>query len=465
MSFDTQTLVNRAAAGLARRFSRRSFLVRSAVVGSALATSGFDYVLHPESAYASVCGSGASCGDGWTAMCCTIHKGVNQCPPGSFAGGWWKADGASLCGGSARYYIDCQAECHCGEGSAFCRESCWDCRPHCADGSCDKRRVCHNVFRYGQCDRNRRSSGPVMCRTISCTPPWEWLNCSSASATDQATVTHSASCLSTWGPILERYTAMGSQGSVLGASVGPQKKDGNGTLQVYLGGRMWDSRKTGAHWLTGHIEHKYVTLARARERLGFPTTDVTPQGNHQYAEFQTGTITHASGANSANAIWGRINHHWQQLDAWRGPVGWPTSDVRTSAGHDYAEFGSGTIVHASGTNDAIAVWGAVNTKWRALDAQNGQLGWPTSGMQPEGSGYVAHFAKGDIATSEGTGTHWLVGPIDAAWRRNGGAGGELGFPTTDIYTNADNDREADFVGGTITYDPETGKVTVTPKSG
>ena len=85
---------------LARRTSRRGFLVRAGVVGSALAVDPTGYVLRPGTAYAAVCGPGASCSSGWTVFCATVNKGVNACPPGSIAAGWWKMDGASLCGGS-----------------------------------------------------------------------------------------------------------------------------------------------------------------------------------------------------------------------------------------------------------------------------------------------------------------------------------------------------------------------------
>src|SRR3954465_10744292 len=132
----TTALVNRASDLLSRRPGGRSFLQRVAVVGSALSVGGLDYVLRPGTAYASVCGSGASCASGWTALCCTVNHGVNQCPPGSFAAGWWKADGAHLCGGKARYYIDCQGrctKCGCG-GGAFFAPARWERQPHTPQG-------------------------------------------------------------------------------------------------------------------------------------------------------------------------------------------------------------------------------------------------------------------------------------------------------------------------------------------
>jgi hypothetical protein len=54
----TTTLVDKAAGWLERRTSRRTFLQRVAVVGSAMTVSGLDYVLRLGTAYASVCGSG-----------------------------------------------------------------------------------------------------------------------------------------------------------------------------------------------------------------------------------------------------------------------------------------------------------------------------------------------------------------------------------------------------------------------
>jgi len=51
-----EKLVEVASAGLARRSSRRGFLMRSAVVGSALAVNPFKFALKPGTAYASLCG-------------------------------------------------------------------------------------------------------------------------------------------------------------------------------------------------------------------------------------------------------------------------------------------------------------------------------------------------------------------------------------------------------------------------
>ncbi len=177
-------MADAAATFLGAKSSRRSFLVRMAVVGSALTVTPLRYVLQPVTAYAAVCGPDSSCGGGYTAMCCTV-AGQNRCPPGSFAGGWWKADTSGLCcGNAARYYIDCNQLCGA------------ECTCRCASGTCDERKVCCNVFRYGQCHQEIACYGPIVCRVISCNPPWTFdETCSGDVLTDNATAQHSAPCL------------------------------------------------------------------------------------------------------------------------------------------------------------------------------------------------------------------------------------------------------------------------------
>jgi hypothetical protein len=178
--------------------SRRSFLVKTAVVGSALAVNPLRYLLRPGTAYASVCGPAADCASGWTVFCCTINNKRNTCPPGTLAAGWWKADNSGFCGGKARYYVDCNAKCTtCGCGaSGICGSNCHACKCGCASGTCDERRVCCNEFRYGQCHQEVACVGPVVCRVVSCVPPWQFdASCASSSATANATALHDAPCL------------------------------------------------------------------------------------------------------------------------------------------------------------------------------------------------------------------------------------------------------------------------------
>jgi uncharacterized protein with LGFP repeats len=465
--------VSAATTLLERRLSRRGLFARVALVGSAVTTTGLDYVLHPGLAYASVCGEGSTCASGWTAMCCTINQGINRCPPGSFAGGWWKAEGASLCGGKARYYVDCQGECkHCGcHGSSFCGESCWNCKSHCANhGSCDERRVCHNVFRYGQCEQDRGCSGPVLCRAISCTPPWKWANCTSTAATDQATVSHSAPCLAKWTPIQQRYTRLGSQGSPLGASVHGEHKTSHGHVQHYVHGRMYWGPHTGAHYLTGHVMHHYVSLGEGTSPLGLPTGDVHSDGHGhgEHAHFQHGGIYKAHG-HGAHALWDDIWHKWDGLHRYHGPLGDPTTDVRKTAdGHGHlAHFTAGSIYQHHG-HDPYYVCGNLEKKYRSTGNVTGPLGYLKADQAAvsdshgiAGAEVVCH--TGAVAQADGQHAYAVWGPIYTSWDNDGRAAGPLGFPLSDVYQDdmADGSgQRCDFEYGYATYDETTGQVTI-----
>ncbi len=199
-------LLARAGDAVARRIDRRSFLARSAMVGTALVTAPADFLLRPQSAYAATCncqGQGCVCGslccDGYTEFCCAIY-GTNTCPTGSLTGGWWKADGSTFCGGAARYYMDCHKPCGwlcgCG-GSGLCSGTCNGTACGCANGRCDHRKAGCTSFRYGNCNNAYACIGPILCRVVTCTEPWKIEpTCSSAAVrTDNNTASHNRPCL------------------------------------------------------------------------------------------------------------------------------------------------------------------------------------------------------------------------------------------------------------------------------
>jgi hypothetical protein len=180
---------------------RRSFLTKTAIVGSALMVAPLRYVLRPGSAYAAICTCGnsacdcaAACCDGYTDFCCVVNGGRNECPPGSFAAGWWRADGSAYCGGT-RYYIDCNATCTCSQcDGAFCT-SCPGTACSCGAGRCDHRKVGCTFFRYGQCHSEIACAGPIVCRVVSCVPPYEMTPaCAGTTLVDDKTANHSSFC-------------------------------------------------------------------------------------------------------------------------------------------------------------------------------------------------------------------------------------------------------------------------------
>ena len=256
------TLVERLSAGLANRIGRRSFLARSAIVGSDLTVAPADLLLRPTTAYAAVCscvGENCSCGalccDGYTEFCCAIY-GTNACPPGTAVAGWWKADGSGFCGGP-RYYMDCNAGCGgCGCGAnGVCSGACSGTPCGCANGNCNERRAGCNEFRYGQCNQAVPCLGPIVCRLVTCIPPWEIeASCTTAPATDDSTGPHDAPCLHVAVGGVAAASVTSGQLSVTGWALDP---DVNGPIpvDVYVDGAFAASVLANQPWSDGVLEH------------------------------------------------------------------------------------------------------------------------------------------------------------------------------------------------------------------
>jgi hypothetical protein len=190
----SQALADRAAALLERRSSRRSVLSRAALGGAAFAVAPIRYLIRPGTAWAYItpeqCSHGR-CLDGYSAFCCEIQGGNNECPPGTYVAGWWKCTsytGSGLCAAQGvRYYLDCNRH-----PDAVFIGGC-----QCANGTCRQRVIDCNKFRYGQCNTQIRGTTEVVCRLVICQNPAgvAELNCNKTLMIDDMTCTHEARCL------------------------------------------------------------------------------------------------------------------------------------------------------------------------------------------------------------------------------------------------------------------------------
>jgi hypothetical protein len=201
-----------------RDVSRRGFLRRLTFGATALSVAPLTYLLRPGTAYAAICScSGQDCDcsdlccDGYTEFCCSII-GENVCPSGTVPAGWWKADGSGICdnasGPQPRYYLDCNVQdcgtCGCN-ASGVCRGDCQEPQTYtcgCANGDCHLRKASCTGFRYGQCNQDIACVGPIVCRVVTCTPPWVWdESCTTTLAIDNNTRFHNAPCLNDPDPL------------------------------------------------------------------------------------------------------------------------------------------------------------------------------------------------------------------------------------------------------------------------
>jgi hypothetical protein len=222
----SSALVERTAAFLEGRLSRRSLINRSAFVGSAVAVgAGVDLALKPGTAYGQICecgsagcGCGSTCCSGFTEFCCSV-SGYNYCPANSVMGGWWLADNSSYCGGP-RYYMDCNATCSCDSGcsSGFCDPGCDGTECGCGPNGCDSFLTGCLQFRYGQCNQNIACVGRIVCRVVACVPPWQVdPSCTTAVAVDNGTAEQNEPC---WTPAPPSVPVAGMAASATGKGYG-----------------------------------------------------------------------------------------------------------------------------------------------------------------------------------------------------------------------------------------------------
>jgi hypothetical protein len=207
------TLVEKSSRFLERHLSRRSFLVRGTFAASALAVTPKRYVLQSGTAYEAFCGEaqcgssncscGSTCCQGYSTFCCTINGGQNFCPEGSVIGGWWAAADSSFCGNGTRYYLDCNARCHCdagcgsyySNGGTFCEPGCDGLTCRCEADNCDNWVEGCFQFRYGQCNTDVGCTGRIICRIVSCVEPWKLgVDCGTSYIWDSGTAEMNAPC-------------------------------------------------------------------------------------------------------------------------------------------------------------------------------------------------------------------------------------------------------------------------------
>ena len=354
----SERAVARVAGLLAgRSLSRRRFLTRTAVVGSALAVNPVDYVLRPLPAYAQVtdCGSANRCGDGWTAFCATITRGANSCPPGSYVAGWWKVDSTNFCPDEqgrpgTRYYIDCN------------RLPSASCTARCSGNECDGRAVCRNNFRYGQCNQQIAGVTQVVCRVVTCAPPWEFdPTCTTTIRTDNRTESHNSPYLAPRNAsrIRLRWQDMGQTASVLrGQTMAERDGARGGRVAGYERGYLLYTAATGVHAVVGAIARRYAETGLDESVLGYPTSEDRPVGDGvgRYSRFERGVI-YWTPAHSAHEVTRGIAARYEREGGPRGWMGYPVSDeYGAPAGRRRSDFAGGwSIVWDPSTDESRVI--------------------------------------------------------------------------------------------------------------
>jgi uncharacterized protein with LGFP repeats len=121
-------------------------------------------------------------------------------------------------------------------------------------------------------------------------------------------------------------------------------------------------------------------------------------------------------------------------------------------------FDRGVIGDVQGSNSPAVVYGSIFIRYQEYGGVTGFLGVPMADEEAApNAGRVSHFETGDIYWRADAGAHEIHGAIRGKFDDLAGAGGFLGYPTTDETKTPDGlGRFNHFQGGSIYWTPETG---------
>ena len=164
---------------------------------------------------------------------------------------------------------------------------------------------------------------------------------------------------------------------------------------------------------------------------------------------------------AAYQVYGGIGAKWRALGAESGILGAPTSDEADApSGGRFQSFQRGYVIWSPSTG-AHTMFGSIYEKWKSLGGVSA-YGFPTTDESPGArGGRFNDFNRGNsLYWSTPTGAHAVYGFIRNKWRELGGDNSFLKYPTTDELPAANGGRMSGFEGGTIYWHPGFGAHTV-----
>jgi uncharacterized protein with LGFP repeats len=293
------------------------------------------------------------------------------------------------------------------------------------------------VFRYGQCHTEVAGVTPVVCRVITCTPPWQWdPSCSSSPRTDNRTGRHTAPCLPGPGAsaITLKYQDLGMAGGPLGNQVTVEEDAAGGGRRVtFEHGQIHWRQDLGAFGSWGPIHDTWTdSLGGPGGAAGYPRTDTRrgPGGGFDQ-DFEHLSLFWRE-STGVQSVHGAILATYRRVGGPAG-FGYPLAGEEPSAqGGRQSRFERGIITWRNDLG-ARAVYGAVREKWDELGGPTGSFGLPWSDELPVGGrGIVQWFTGGAIYFSPQTGSHEVHEPVLSGYQAVRGPDGAIGFPVSDV---------------------------------
>ncbi|HEY7068053.1 MAG TPA: hypothetical protein VII06_41765 [Chloroflexota bacterium] len=185
-----------------------------------------------------------------------------------------------------------------------------------------------------------------------------------------------------------------------GATSGITEVANQGFYQETLGGAVYWSFGTGAHFIDRRILDRYRQLGGDISFLGYPVTHnaFAADGVGMFSRFKNGVIYWHPDI-GAFEVHGAILGKWSAMGAEQGVLGYPISDeTPTQDGIGRFSQCQRGVIYWSPDTGAFETHGAIRDRWLSLGAEKSYLGYPISdeGDMPSGGGRTNRFQNGSI---------------------------------------------------------------------
>ncbi len=216
------------------------------------------------------------------------------------------------------------------------------------------------------------------------------------------------------GAIRDAFLAAGGLSDSLGFPSSNERSEGEGALQVFAGGTLYNSR-AGSFVV--------AKMAPALQRaggvaaLGFPTGGEVGSGSSFSQDFRNGTLT--SGQRGSFLVRGVIGNEYRAMGGAASYLGAAVGDERAIGDGFVQKFEGGSIYCSPSAT--VAVPNAVAPHYEAAGGYSGRLGRPLARAELTDSGWTQRFQGGDVSAARtGNDGGVIVGATLNTYRIAGG---------------------------------------------
>ena len=263
------------------------------------------------------------------------------------------------------------------------------------------------------------------------------------------------------GGIRTTWQSAGAETGNLGYPTGPEVAYNGGWYQKYVNGYIVGKVSTGFWISSGDIRTRWVQLGAETGSLGYPlgATACGLADGGCWQRYEKGYIVQSS----ATGAWeskGGIRSRWVALNAENGTLGYPSGPETAYNGGWFQKYENGYIIGRNSTGYWESA-GDIRTRWVQLGAETGSLGYPMGavacGLTDDGC--WQRYQHGYIVWSDATGAWESKGAIRTRWVQSGSESGSLGYPTGPIIQQTSSTSYQTYQGGRIYFTlPNTTRV-------